>query len=363
MAEKTELPTDKKKRDSAKKGQSWKSQDLISLLILFIAAVFLKVTFPPQFALPLFENVVNNRFSMSLDEYALMAFEVFYKWAALTFLAVLLPAVLPTLLMTRFQLATEAIKIDFNAINPINGFKKLFSLRNLKNGLKAVIYFGIFIAAVVWFWHNYRVELLSTGRTSFESVLKLWAHLAWSLVLFCLVLTLVIVLLDLFLEYKLHIKDLKMTKDEVKREYKESEGNPEIKAQRKGLARELLNEITKAEVKQSDFILANPTHIAIGIYINFEISDWPFISVLETNARAQAVVRYAEEVGVPVIRNIKLTRAIFKSAKKYTFIDEKWLDDIAEVLQWLSQVEMAYQNNIDYLSHNDPLIVDKTEEK
>lgn len=341
MAEKTEAPTEKKKRDEARKGQSWKGQDFVVLLVTLLGGTFVRFCFPPAQATVLFDNVFARGFDIPLDEYALEAFGLFIKWAGLTLGAVLLPATLPSLIMSRFRFASQSVKIDFKSLNPVSGFKKIFSLRNAKNAIKALLYLAAFGAAAAVFWHTHKRELLGTAYVEIPALILLWTHLVWDLVLICLGCILLLVVIDLLIEYALYIKDLKMTKDEVKREYKEMEGNPEIKGKRKELAHELLNETQKSEVAQSSLVLANPTHIAVGIYLNPDITNWPFISMIETNARALAVIAYAEKIGVPVVRNIPLARGIYKSEKRYTFIDDRWLGEIGEVLRWLTEVEMA----------------------
>jgi type III secretion protein U len=341
MAEKTEQPTDKKQRDSAKKGQSWKAQDFIVLLVTISGAAFIRFVFPPGQVAVLFDQVLNSGFEIPMGVFATEAFAIFVKWSALTLLAVLLPATLPSLILSRFRWATEAVKIDFKAVNPVSGFKKIFSIRNAKNAVKALLYLSLFLAGVFAFWEKHKHILLASSRMELGSLILVWADMAWALVLYSLGAILLLVVLDMAAEFALYIKDLKMTKDEVKREYKDTQGDPEIKGRRRQLAHEMLNEIQKAEVSQSSFVLANPTHIAIGIYVNRDITEWPFISIVETNARALAVIAYAEKVGVPVIRNVLLTRGLFRTAQRYEFVDREWLFEVVDVLTWLRQVEAA----------------------
>ncbi|MNH27733.1 Surface presentation of antigens protein SpaS [compost metagenome] len=88
-------------------------------------------------------------------------------------------------------------------------------------------------------------------------------------------------------------------------------------------------------------ILANPTHIAIGIYFRPEVSLLPFISVIETNQRALAVREYAKEVGVPVITDVNLARRIFKTHRRYSFLQVQEVEQVLRLLVWLEQVEQA----------------------
>jgi type III secretion protein U len=149
-------------------------------------------------------------------------------------------------------------------------------------------------------------------------------------------------MLDIGVEYFLYYKDLKMDKQEVKQEMKDSEGNPEVKNRRKEVFMEMLSGETAAAIEQSTFVVANPTHIAIGIYVNEDVTPIPFISVRETNARALAVIRYAESRGVPVVRNVSLARSIYQRCpRRYMFVDHRDLFEVLKIIDWLKDVEAA----------------------
>ncbi|EHG6849113.1 hypothetical protein I9E57_005322, partial [Salmonella enterica] len=135
--------------------------------------------------------------------------------------------------------------------------------------------------------------------------------------------------------------DMKMDKEEVKREYKEQEGNPEFKSRRLEMHREILSEQIKSDISNSRLIIVNPTHIAIGIYFKPEISLIPVISFKAANAYALAVRKYAEKVKIPVIRDVKLARRIYATHKCYDYICLEELDAIFELLLWLEDVEKA----------------------
>jgi type III secretion protein U len=150
-----------------------------------------------------------------------------------------------------------------------------------------------------------------------------------------------LVAIDLVLEYLLYLRELKMSREEVKREMREIERSPEVKKEQRRLSNELLSGETEQAVRESNFIVANPTHIAVGIYFNFEISQLPFISLIETDERAQAVIAYARRLGLPVMRHVRLARRIFSKYKRYTFIKDEALEDVMEVLNWLMDIERS----------------------
>lgn len=341
---KTEKPTPKKKKDAAKKGQSFKSKDLIISCLILVGVQYL-VNFSDVMELMLFwRRIIENNFTNNMESYARAVLWTGVK-IFLPFLILCVAAsALPTLLQTGFMLASKALKINFGALNPVNGFKKLFSLRTAKDVIKSSLFLTSFIAAASIFWNNNKSTIFSQVNGTARHILPVWGELFSSLVELCLSCALLVLILDALAEYFLHIKDLKMEKQEVKREYKEQDGDPEIKARRKELHMELLSEQVKSDIKNSKVIIANPTHIAVGIYMNRDVVGIPFISVLEKNQRALAVRAYAEKVGVPVVENVKLARRILKSHRRYSFVSLEELDEVIDILIWLEQVENAWVN-------------------
>ncbi|EJD6601903.1 EscU/YscU/HrcU family type III secretion system export apparatus switch protein, partial [Providencia rettgeri] len=152
---------------------------------------------------------------------------------------------------------------------------------------------------------------------------------------------LLIILVDMITEFFLFIKNLKMEKQEVKKEYKDNEGDPHIKSARRGLHQELLSEEVKSNVRNSTFVMANPTHIAMLIYYDSDIAPLPFLLSKSRGMQAKAIIKYAEQQGVPVVRDIPLARNIWRLYKKDSFIDENGLEEIMQIISWLIRVELV----------------------
>ena len=151
-----------------------------------------------------------------------------------------------------------------------------------------------------------------------------------------------VIILDFVIEFILYMKDMMMDKQEIKREYIEQEGHFETKSRRRELHIEILSEQTKSDIRNSKLVVMNPTHIAIGIYFNPEIAPAPFISLIETNQCALAVRKYANEVGIPTVRDVKLARKLYKTHTKYSFVDFEHLDEVLRLIVWLEQVENTH---------------------
>lgn len=344
--EKTELPTQKKLRDSAKKGQSYKSRDMIAACILASGMLYL-TTLSLSGVGTLFEDFLTRGNNISPAYAAAKLFELFLQ-TSLPFVGVCIVAtVIPSLLQSKFALAFEAIKIDFNALNPVSGFEKIFSLKTVKEFVKALLYLMVFGVVTYMFYHQYRNVLFSLVYAQPTSIAKIWLEAGTALVLLCLASFLLIILIDGLVDYYLYIKNLKMEKHEVKQEYKEQEGSAEVKHRRREVHHEILSEQVKHNIGKSDFILANPTHIAIGIYTNTDISPYPLVSVLAKNQIALAVIAYAEICGTPVVRDIPLARRMFKNIERvYSFVPQDSVEPIFRVLQWLKEVELSYLKEI-----------------
>lgn len=340
MAEKTEKPTDKKIRDSAKKGQSFKSKDMVAAVVL-VAGAFAITGFSSLMGLgSLLQRILLSPTEMGVDALLDKLYSLFLMAVVPVLLACFLPGAIISLLQSRFRLATEAVKIDFSHLNPISGFKKIFSMRSLKELVKAFLYLLVFGTSAALFFILWRQEIFMLYRTTINGMIGQWAHLCITFIIVFLSVALIILLIDTLTEFFLFMKDLKMEKQEVKKEHKDNDGDPHIKSARRGLHQELLSEEVKSNVRDSNFIMANPTHIAMAIYFNTDIAPLPFIMMKTRGAQAKAVIAYAESQGIPVVRDIPLARQIWRNYRKDSFIDEQGLDDVMHIIHWLIRVEL-----------------------
>ncbi|MHA0902014.1 EscU/YscU/HrcU family type III secretion system export apparatus switch protein [Enterobacter ludwigii] len=343
MAEKTEKPTDKKIRDSAKKGQSFKGKDMVAAVVL-VAGAFAIQGFSSLIELGgLMQKILRSPADIKLPALLNQLFSIFLQAVLPVLLACFLPGAILSLLQSRFRLATEAVKIDFSHLNPISGFKKIFSLRSLKEFVKAFLYLVVFIASAALFFILWRHEVFMIYRTTLNGMINQWIHLCIVFIVVFLAVALIVLLVDTLTEFFLFIKDLKMEKQEVKKEYKDNEGDPHIKSARRGMHQELLSEEVKSKVRDSTFVMANPTHIAIAIYFNTDVAPLPFVLLKAKGVQAKTVIQYAEKQGVPVVRDIPLARQLWRNYRMDSFIDEQGLEDVMQIVLWLMRIELEKQ--------------------
>jgi type III secretion YscU/HrpY family protein len=339
--EKTELPTSKKRRDSAKKGQSFKSRDLVVAIMLLCGVGVIVVHASAREMMSVLMTVIDDGFQQDPVQYTSQLLLMLAGVVVPILLVCMAATALPSLYQSKFVLATESLGLKFESLNPVNGFKKLFSMRTLKDFVKAILYLLAFTIAAVLFWEMQKGTIMGQIHAEAGALLGIWGELLLSLVLTCLACIALIIAVDVLCEIFLLTKDLKMEKQEVKREQKEQEGNPEIKAKRRELHMEVLSSQLKSDIEKSSFVVVNPTHIAIAVYFKPELVPFPFISAIEIDHKALMVKAYAKKVGVPVVEDIPLARLLYKKYKRYSFIALSEIQEIMRILIWLMQVEDA----------------------
>lgn len=343
MSEKTEQPTNKKRRDSAKKGQTFKSKDLITTAILLVGVHYLAYGMSFKDFTNFYSMALMYNTQIGINDFLIGLMRIFFV-ISLPFIAVCaLIGMAVTLFQTGFSIATEAIKLNFKALNPVEGAKKIFSMRTVKELVKSICYLIVFAGTCYSLIHNDLRQVLTLYRADINGLVASWVSLILKAVLVFIGWSAFVLVADFIVEYFLHFKDLKMDKHEVKQEHKENDGNPQIKSARRRAHQELLSGEEMAAVRNSEVVMANPTHIAMAIYFNPEKAALPFIALRCTNMKAKAAIAYAEKIGVPVVRNIPLTRRLYRTYNQFSFIslNDDVLIDVMDILIWLRQVEAA----------------------
>ena len=343
--EKTEQPTQKKLEDSAEEGQSYKSQDAVVASIIFAGVLGVPLIAFGQIE-KLFLDFIRQGAEITTVYVVDRVVRVFLDLTIPYIGICIIATIIPSLIQSKFVLAFDAIKFSLESLDPINGFKKIFSIKTVKEFIKALLYLAIFTVMIFAFFLHYQRTLLGLVNVQTNAIANIWIQTGSTIILLCLLSFAVIIFLDGLIDYYLYIKDLKMEKHEVKQEYKEQEGSPEVKSRRRELQQELLSAQEQNDIEQSNFILGNPTHLAIGIYANLEVVPVPFVSLYAKGPKALAIIRYAQRHGTPVVRDKVLTRRLFPLVRRYSFIPVDMVEPIFHILGWLREVELAHAGEI-----------------
>jgi flagellar biosynthesis protein FlhB len=342
--EKTEQPTSKRLQDARKKGQVAKSQDLTSaaLLISTVAVVWLI----GDYIGGILQSSVKEQIEFAARFKGEFTNEVAYgvMWRGLAgmfwvltplFVVVVAFAFLGNYLQIGSVFSFESITPKFERLNLAEGFKQKFLKARPYIELGKTILKMLITAAVagyvLWAAREDVVRLIVkppdvVAYYTFALALEIGLKIGLAF--------LILGGADFFLQRLLHRQDLKMTKHEVKEEYKETEGNPLIKAQRRSLHREILSQSMAAAVRDADVVLANPTHVAVALKYERGKTDAPIITAKGADLMAAQIRRIAAESGVPVKHDIPLARALFEFEVEQE-IPEELYEAVAVVLQWV----------------------------
>ncbi|MEA1916459.1 MAG: flagellar biosynthesis protein FlhB [Campylobacterota bacterium] len=339
--EKTEDPTAKKISKAREEGNVPKSQDVNGFVTMTVAVagVILLASQIGTRSVNLFNyyfSIMNTELTMdNAMNIALVSFKEFLLIVLpLTFL-VATAGVIATIGQIGWLFTTKAIKPKFSKLNPINGLKNLISVKKFVEGFKIIFKsFTMLIIGAMFFW-GFVEELPTVVLFDVE------AQLAW---MYDKVLILVFVMLFIMLIYALidfaitkynYTKQLKMTKQEVKDEHKNSEGDPKIKAKIRQMQYEMVQKRMMANVPDADVVITNPTHYAVALKYDSEINRAPFVTAKGADHIALQIKKIARENGVPVVQNPPLARSLYDQVDLDRPIPDELFLAVAEVLAYV----------------------------
>ncbi|EHZ2783203.1 SctU family type III secretion system export apparatus subunit VscU [Vibrio parahaemolyticus] len=342
--EKTEQPTAKKLRDARKKGQVAKSQEIVSsaLILALIAVLFAFADYymshisallllPSELAYQGFQDAL-------IDVAIAIAKEMAYLLAPIILVAALI-AIFSNMGQFGFLFSGESIKPDIKKINPVEGAKRIFSLKSVIEFIKSILKVSL-LSCIIWVTLRGNINtLMQIPTCGLECVPAVTGVMIKQLMIISSVGFVVIAAADFAYQKFDHTKKLKMSKDEVKREYKEMEGSPEIKSKRRQLHQELQASNQRENVKRSNVLVTNPTHITVGLYYKKGETPLPVITLMETDAMAKRMIAIAREEGVPVMQKVPLARALYADGNVDQYIPSELIEATAEVLRWLASLE------------------------
>lgn len=340
---KTEAPTEKKKRDARKKGTTAKSQDLGPWITLLVGTYVLPAAISNT-ATAATRSLASLR-SMSAQPDVQKAPELLGQAlyggliAIAPFLAVcLLVGVVSHLAQTGLLLSMHPLKPDFKRLNPITGFKNLFSAKSLWTTVKQVAKSAV-IAWVAWphvtrisenLTRSGRVPLLEALAASGQALMALTRSVCYAVI--------VIALLDYAFQRRSTRLDLRMTKQEVRDEMKNSEGDPMVKGRIRQLQVALARSRMMSDVPSASVVITNPTHVAIALRYDPAAGGAPRVVAAGIDQVALRIRERAREAGVPIVEAKPLARALWRACEVGDEIPAPLYEAVAKVLAFVRRL-------------------------
>lgn len=339
--EKTEEATSKKIEDARKDGNVPKSQDTSAFITLVVALVaflaFLsfiqsRVVYLYYYYQSLIGTEITKEVTLQISMISLR--EIVFMVIPLA-LAVAVAGILANIMQTGFIFTTKPLMPDISKLDPIKGLKNLFSMKKAVETLKILLKVGVILWVCYYFLLSFTKELPTV------IYFPLFDQLAWLkekmliLVAVILLLFLVLALADLLFVRFSYFKSLRMSKQEVKDEYKQMEGDPKIKAKIRQIQMQMTRKRMMQEIPQADVVITNPTHYAVAIRYNQEKEAAPKVIAKGTDFVALRIKEVAMNYNIQIVENPPLARELYKKCNLGDIIPENLYKAVAEVLAFV----------------------------
>ncbi|NWO12985.1 flagellar biosynthesis protein FlhB [Virgibacillus sp.] len=344
--EKTEKATPKKRQDERKKGKVAKSQDVNTAILLLFALIVLYVfgssmknqmtslyehTFTEFIHWQVTETTVAQVFNGATLEVA--------KMLAPIMIIVIIGALAASFLQIGFLFTTEPLKFDLKKIDPIQGAKRIFSLRAIVELLKSllkIVSIGTVTFTVIWI---YKDEMMMMAFKNADTALGFFGKVTIVMGIIAVIILVFLAVFDYAYQRYDYEKNMKMSKQDVKDEFKNVEGDPLIKSKIKERQRQMATRRMMSEVPNADVIITNPTHVAIAIKYDEEKAAAPYILAKGVDEVALRIKQVAKENSVMTVENKPLARSLYRVVDIGDVIPESFFQAVAEILAYVYKLE------------------------
>ncbi|OPJ63265.1 fused FliR family export protein/FlhB family type III secretion system protein [Clostridium oryzae] len=336
--DKTEEATPKKKGDARKKGQVARSRDVGLALTLLAATVVISAA-GGSVGRELEKTLVYFLSDNIRDISALTAGKVGYM-AIVIIAKIFFPVILPIMLMgiaasyfqTGFLFTLDTIKPKFSGMDPLAGFKRMFSSRTFVNLIKDIIVVTIVGFIGYRFLMSNYSEILKLGFVAVDRVPKQFGNYVLDIMRQIALVMIIIAGADYFYQKYKYKKDMKMSKQEVKEEFKQQEGDPKIKGKIRQKQREMATRRMMAKIPDATVVITNPTHVAVALKYEEGGSEAPVVIAKGLDLVAYNIKKIAKENDIPIIENKPLARLMYEEVDLDREIPVSMYQAVAEIL-------------------------------
>ena len=346
--EKTEKPTPKRIRDARKKGQVAKTMEASVAMRFIVITIFFMVMAKDIFWW--MEGLITMTFKSSNDPLQLSLAKYLHHvgsfiltiWIPFSIVMFVLLCA-SFIFQVGFLFVTEPIKPTFKKLNPIEGVKNLFSKKKLFDLFKNIL--RVVVLGVIFFY------LLMHYRNSFQFLpyydvyvaLLLLGRILFYIMIAIIIFSVIISVVDFIIEKRRLTKQLMMSMEDIKKEYKETEGSPEIKSKRKELHNEIQSGSLGSKVKKSSAVVRNPTEIAVCLYYNIGETPLPIVVEKGSGRMARRILQLAKQYNIPVVNNVPVARRLYKMVDVGDYIGRDMIVAVAAILKSVMTAEQKQE--------------------
>jgi len=341
-AERTEKATPKRRSEARRKGNVARSMEVGNVLLILAALLFFKLAgdrfFQPLlgFSRNIFQNIhlgeVNDTNVQALFLHSMLVVGK-TLWPILLLLTIV--ALVANYAQVGFMITTDVLSPKFNKFNPVNGIKRLFSLRSGVELAKSVLKLAILgLVGYITIKQKFP-EFIPLMDMSVGQIFSVVRHIIFILLLRVVIVLVILAVADYLYQRYDYEKNLKMTKQEVKDERKQAEGDPQIKSKIRQVQLQMARRRMMEAVPEAAVVITNPTHLAIALKYDEEEMDAPQVVAKGMNHLAEKIKEIARDNGVPVVENPDLARALYPHVDVGDLIPHEFYRAVAEVLAYV----------------------------
>lgn len=343
QGEKTEAPTDRRRQESRQQGQVARSTDLTSAIILLgvLGALYmLGSRMFGEMASVMHRLLDGGTAAADLNDAAATVNRCLADLGVILaplMLTAMVLAVLSNLIQVGMQVTTEPLKPDLNKLNPLTGLGRMFSRRSL---IRLVMSLGKVALVTLVAYVSIAAQMdaiLAASALGYQRLMETAASMVGSLGLRIGGVLLVLALLDYLYQRWQHEQDLRMTRQELREDLKRMEGDPQIRARRQRIARQLAMQRMSRQVPKATVVITNPTHLAVALQYK-EGMNAPRVLAKGADFMATRIRQIAAGAGVPIVERRPLAQALYKSCRVGDEIPVSLYQAVAEVLAYVYEL-------------------------
>ncbi len=341
--EKTEKATPKRRQEERKKGNIFQSRDVVvvfSLVIMFYTMRFLSPYIYAtlergltQFIVAggqITEITIPDTRKLMIDTFIILGITIFPLLIVSGLVAIIFTA-----MQTKLLFSTKSMAFKFNRINPLSGLKKMFSLRSIVELLKSLIKIAVLTGIIYSVVSKRLPGMPNLMDMSVTQAVAIVGDTIMSIVVTTAVVFIFVAGFDYFYQWWEYEKNMRMSKQEIKEEYKQTEGDPQVKGKIKEKQRAAANRRMMQNVPNADVIIRNPTHFAVAIQYNPEKSSAPIVVAKGADNIALKIIEIAEQHDIIVTENKPLARGLYETVDVDREIPDSFYQPVAEVLAFV----------------------------
>lgn len=343
--DKSEDPTEKRLKESRDKGQIARSKELNTLAVVMVAAVGLIMLGPAMAGrlldLMRFNFIIEREALYSTDTMGLQLLAsvgIGLEVIGPLFFMLLIAALVGPILLGGWLLSAKSMAPKFSRMNPLAGLKRMFSIKALVELLKALAKFLVVLITALAVLNLFQDQMLTLDRQPLPDAIAHSARILGKALLFLACSLILIAAVDIPFQLWDNKQKMKMTKQEVKDEYKDSEGKPEVKSRIRQLQREMAERRMMGEVPKADVVITNPTHFAVALKYDPIKSGAPVVIAKGADFTALRIREVAAEHDIIVLESPPLARAVFYSTELDQQIPSGLYLAVAQVLAYVFQL-------------------------